>query len=92
MLFEAVNRQLKALVVKVRKSNTMGLDQKLLYDLLQAGLNCPAFNERQKFTLSVNSEDILEMLKFPDVGKYFPFDTLVRLPGYDEGVLMVCIF
>ncbi|KAL2002229.1 hypothetical protein VTN02DRAFT_376 [Thermoascus thermophilus] len=88
MLFEAVNRQLKALVARVRKSNTMGLDQKLLYDLLQAGLNCPAFNERQKFTLSVNTEDILEMLKFPDVGKYFPFDTLVRLPGYDEGVLM----
>lgn len=87
-LFEMVNRQIKALVARVKKSNTVGLDQRLLRDLLKAGLSCPAFNDRQKYTLCVNSEELSEILKF-DMGKWFPFDSLVKMPKHDDRTLMV---
>ncbi|BDD61563.1 hypothetical protein MAP00_006602 [Monascus purpureus] len=86
-LFEMVNRQIKALVARVKKSNTVGLDQRLLRDLLKAGLSCPAFNDRQKYTLCVNSEELSEILKF-DMGKWFPFDSLVKMPKHDDRTLM----
>ncbi|RHZ55931.1 uncharacterized protein CDV56_106257 [Aspergillus thermomutatus] len=87
-LFELVNRHIISLVARVKRSNTVGLDQRLLRELLYAGLNCPAFNERQKYTLCVNSEDTTEILKFPDMGKWFPFDTLVKLPKIEENTLL----
>lgn len=80
---------MKALVARVKRARTMGLDYRLVRDLLYAGLNCPAFNERMKFTLAIHSENTIEMFKFPDSGKYFPFDTLVRMPSFDEPTLMV---
>lgn len=83
-----VNRQIKALVTRVNKCNTVGLDQRLLRGLLKAGLECPAFNERQKYTLCVNSEELGEIMKF-DAGKWFPFDTLARMPKRDDRILMV---
>jgi hypothetical protein len=64
----------------------VGLDQKLLYDLLHAGLNCPAFNERQKYTLCINSEISSEINKFPEIGKWFPFDSLVKMPNFPEEI------
>ncbi|GFF89273.1 hypothetical protein IFM53868_05780 [Aspergillus udagawae] len=90
-LFELANRHILSLVARVKRSNTVGLDQRLLRELLYAGLNCPAFNERQKYTLCVNSEDTTEILKFPDMGKWFPFDTLVKLPQTEECTLLVCL-
>ncbi|KAH1602698.1 hypothetical protein KXX44_003524 [Aspergillus fumigatus] len=87
-LFELVSRHILSLVARVKRSNTVGLDQRLLRELLYAGLNCPAFNERQKYTLCVNSEDTTEILKFPDMGKWFPFDTLVKLPKSEESTLL----
>ena len=88
-LFEMVNRQIKSLVFRLKTTKTIGLDQRLLRDLLYAGLSCPTFNERQKFPLCVNSEDITEILKFPEMGKWFPFDTLVKMPNFDEDTLLV---
>lgn len=52
-------------------------------------MNCPAFNERQKFTLSINSEEVSEILKLPDMGKWFPFDTLVKMPLFENETLVV---
>lgn len=86
------NRQIKSLAFRLKNTKTIGLDQRLLRDLLYAGLNCPAFNERQKFTLCVNSEDISEIIKFPDMGKWFPFDALVKMPKFDEDALLVRVW
>lgn len=91
LLFDMVNRQIKALVASINRTNIVGLDQRLLRDLLYSGLRCPAFNERMKYTLCVNSEDQTEILRFPDMGKWFPFDTLVKLPKFDEQTLLVCV-
>ncbi|KAL2871536.1 uncharacterized protein BJX67DRAFT_389109 [Aspergillus lucknowensis] len=85
-LFELANRHIIALVARVKRVNTVGLDQKLLHDLLQAGLKCPAFNERQKYTLCVNSEISSEINKFPEMGKWFPFDCLVKMPNFHEDI------
>ncbi|KKK18434.1 hypothetical protein ARAM_003659 [Aspergillus rambellii] len=87
-LFELVNRHIISLVSRVKRTNTVGLDQKLLHDLLQAGLKCPAFNERQKYTLCIHSENVTEIFKFPEIGKWFPFDTLVKMPGFKEDVFL----
>ncbi|KAL2842218.1 hypothetical protein BJY01DRAFT_256788 [Aspergillus pseudoustus] len=83
-LFELANRHIMSLVSRVKRVNTVGLDQKLLHDLLQAGLRCPAFNERQKYTLCINSEITSEINKFPEIGKWFPFDSLARMPNFSE--------
>ncbi|PWY90511.1 hypothetical protein BO94DRAFT_593355 [Aspergillus sclerotioniger CBS 115572] len=87
-LFELANRHIISLVSRMKKSNTVGLDQRLLRELLHAGLSCPAFNERQKYTLCVNSDDESEIIKIPDTSKWFPFDTLVHLPNFDHGTCM----
>ncbi|KAL4883856.1 hypothetical protein BJY04DRAFT_215750 [Aspergillus karnatakaensis] len=85
-LFELANRHIKSLVARIKKQNTVGLDQKLLLDLLQAGLKCPAFNERQKYTLCVNSEITPEISKISELSKWFPFDTLGRMPNFHEDI------
>ncbi|PLB49208.1 hypothetical protein P170DRAFT_313766, partial [Aspergillus steynii IBT 23096] len=83
-LFELVNRHILSLVSRMKKTNTIGLDHRLLRELLYAGLNCPAFNERQKYTLCVNSEDMSEIIRFPEAGKWHPFDSLVRMPLFNN--------
>ncbi|KAL2820019.1 hypothetical protein BJX63DRAFT_444974 [Aspergillus granulosus] len=87
-LFELANRHMLSLLSRVKRVNTIGLDRKLLYDLLQAGLKCPAFNERQKYTLCINSEISSEINKFPEIGKWFPFDCLVKMPNFPEEIHM----
>ncbi|KAL2830226.1 hypothetical protein BDW59DRAFT_177991 [Aspergillus cavernicola] len=87
-LFELANRHIQSLVSRIKRVNTVGLDQKLLNDLLQAGLKCPAFNERQKYTLCIHSEISSEIIKFSEIGKWFPFDTLVRMPNFHDEIHM----
>ncbi|KAE8159397.1 hypothetical protein BDV40DRAFT_290942 [Aspergillus tamarii] len=87
-LFELTNRHLISLASRIDRTQTMGLDQNLLRDLLYAGFNCPAFNERQKYTLCVNSNLAPEIARFPDISKWFPFDTLVQLPDFNKDTLM----
>ncbi|KAB8247904.1 hypothetical protein BDV35DRAFT_379348 [Aspergillus flavus] len=86
-LFELTNRHLISLASRIDRTQTMGLDQNLLRDLLYAGINCPAFNERQKYTLCVNSNLAPEISRFPDISKWFPFDTLVQLPDFNKDTL-----
>lgn len=88
-LFELVNRHIQSLVSRIQRVNTVGLDQKLLNDLLQAGLNCPAFNERQKYTLCINSEISSEIIRLPETSKWFPFDSLARKPNFNEDIYTV---
>ncbi|OJJ43106.1 hypothetical protein ASPZODRAFT_75128 [Penicilliopsis zonata CBS 506.65] len=88
LLFELTSRQIKTLASRVKNSKTVGLDQRLLRDLLHAGLRCPSFNERMKYTLCFYSEDIREITRFSEAGKWFPFDTLVRMPGFNEATMM----
>ncbi|KAL3472338.1 hypothetical protein BJX99DRAFT_266167 [Aspergillus californicus] len=87
-LFDLTNRHIQALVSRIKRVNTVGLDLKLLHDLLQAGLKCPAFNERMKYTFCFHSEIESEITKFSEMGKWFPFDTLVRMPNFHEDILM----
>ncbi|GKZ19273.1 hypothetical protein AbraIFM66951_011415 [Aspergillus brasiliensis] len=82
-LFELTNRHIRSLVSRMEKSKTVGLDQRLLRELLYAGLNCPGFNERQKYTLCIHAGEDSKILKMGDMSKWFPFDTLVYLPGFD---------
>lgn len=81
---------MKALESRIKKLNTIGLDRRLLSELLHTGLRCPAFNERMKYTLCYVCDDYNPLLRFPDLRKFFPFDTLVKLPGYYEETLLVC--
>jgi hypothetical protein len=89
-LYQALNRQIVALTARIAKEKVVGLDQRLVYELLQAGLNCPAFNERQKFALLCNSEMRLpKKLLYPELKGLWPFDTLVMRPDADEEQVMV---
>ncbi|KAE8372241.1 hypothetical protein BDV26DRAFT_302090 [Aspergillus bertholletiae] len=87
-LFHLTTRQLLSLASRIDRTQTMGLDQNLQRDLLYAGFNCPAFNERQKYTLCVNSNLAPEIARFPDISKWFPFDTLVQLPNFNKDALL----
>ncbi|KAB8255150.1 hypothetical protein BDV32DRAFT_154517 [Aspergillus pseudonomiae] len=88
-LFDLTKRHLISLASRIDRTQTMGLDQNLLRDLLYAGFNCPAFNERQKYTLCVNSNLAPEIARFPDISKWFPFDTLVQLPDFNKDTILV---
>ncbi|OGM48325.1 hypothetical protein ABOM_003478 [Aspergillus bombycis] len=87
-LFDLTNRHLISLASRIDRTQTMGLDQNLLRDLLYAGFNCPAFNERQKYTLCVNSNLAPEIARIPDISKWFPFDTLVQLPDFNKDTIL----
>ncbi|RAL10998.1 uncharacterized protein BO97DRAFT_310447, partial [Aspergillus homomorphus CBS 101889] len=84
LLFVLVRRQIIALFARMKKTNTVGLDQRLLNDLLRAGLECPGFNERQRFCLCFHAESPLELHKISYLSKWFPFDTLANMPNLDE--------
>lgn len=90
-LFELVNRHIQSLVSRIKRVNTVGLDQKLLNDLLHAGLKCPTFNERQKYTLCINSEISSEIVKLPETSKWFPFDSLARKPSFNADIYTVSL-
>ncbi|KAL4977869.1 hypothetical protein BDW66DRAFT_165294 [Aspergillus desertorum] len=86
-LFELANRHIQCLATGI-KHKTVGLLEKLLRELLQACLRCPGFNERQKYTLCMNSQIESEIKKLPDMNKWFPFDTLSFKPDFHEDIHM----
>jgi hypothetical protein len=90
MLFHGINRQVLALTARMKAENVIGLNHTLLLELVQAGCSCPAFNERQRFTLIVNAE-----LKPPEpvlLKKFWPFDTLGKRADATDAEVMVCLF
>lgn len=87
-LFKAVEKQLKALVPQVKRKQTLGLNERLLNDLLNSGLRCPSFNERQKFYLHIA---VGHNAKFfmPFSSACWPFDVMIRKPGATEPQVLV---
>lgn len=73
---------IKLLVERIQQQNTVGLDHRLLNELVQTGIACPAFNPRMKYCFAWYSrnETIIRSLDH-DWCLYFPFDTLNYVPG-----------
>ncbi|KAM5480315.1 hypothetical protein MaudMau93_007536 [Microsporum audouinii] len=82
VLFDATRRQLRALAIQVNARRVVQLDARLLRDLLNAGLRCPTFNERQKYLLRVAAGQ--EQGGIPRTAMFWPFDALSRKPGVRE--------
>jgi hypothetical protein len=89
-LFNANLRQINALVDRIEGGRTVGLDHKLLNDLLNAGLRCPGFNERQKFSLVMCSKVTTQRHRLSLTAHYWPFDTLTMKANTSESTMMVC--
>lgn len=89
MLFHSVRRQIVALDHSMKKSNTMGLDERLMQDLLLAGLRVPVFNERQKASLFLAAKAD-GVKNIPLSSKCWPFDALTRRSNLPEEAIAVC--
>ncbi|EZF11498.1 hypothetical protein H112_07506 [Trichophyton rubrum D6] len=76
VLFDATRRQLQALLQQVNARRVIQLDERLLRDLLNAGLRCSTFNERQKYLLRVAAGQALGPV--PRTVVFWPFDALTR--------------
>ncbi|KAF7518781.1 hypothetical protein PCG10_010558 [Penicillium crustosum] len=82
-LFKTLVALIKALVERMQRTNTVGLDIRLLNELVRAGISCPAFNPRMKYCFAWWSQDQrgIESLDH-DWCLYFPFDTMTYVPGH----------
>lgn len=87
-LFTVTLRHINALLPKVEKSKVVGLDRRLLTELLDAGLKCPGFNERQKFALFMTSKST-EYHRLSATARYWPFDTLSMKANTSDAIMMV---
>ncbi|KAI2245529.1 hypothetical protein LOZ11_005666 [Ophidiomyces ophidiicola] len=83
-LYYACYRQLEALVPRVAEKQTLGLDSRLVLDLLAAGLRCPTFSDRQKAALYAAAGDMNAFNATPATAKYWPFDTLICKSNANE--------
>lgn len=88
-LFTVTLRHITALLPKIEKSKVVGLDRKLLAELLEAGLKCPGFNERQKFALVMASKVSTEHHRLSATARYWPFDTLSMKANSSDATMMV---
>jgi hypothetical protein len=79
-LYDSLRLMIDALVGRLRNGQTVGLDTRLVSELLRAGLECPAFNPRMKYVLAETSQDqgVLRRMN-PGYLIFFPFDTLTWL-------------
>ncbi|KAJ5932042.1 hypothetical protein N7516_006531 [Penicillium verrucosum] len=82
-LFKTLGALIRALSERIQKTNTVGLDIRLLHELVHAGISCPAFNPRMKYCFAwwSNDQGAIESLDH-DWCLYFPFDTLTYVPGH----------
>ncbi|CAG8890419.1 unnamed protein product [Penicillium egyptiacum] len=87
-LFKTLVALIKTLVERMQKVNTVGLDIRLLNELVHAGICCPAFNPRMKYCFAWYSKDQrgIESLDH-DWCLYFPFDTLTYVPGQSSAAI-----
>ncbi|KAI5284038.1 hypothetical protein KEM54_001630, partial [Ascosphaera aggregata] len=65
-----------------------GLDRRLAIDLLAAGLQCPGFNDRQKYCLHLAATNYSIITATPLSARFWPFDTLAR-KGHAQEPLML---
>ncbi|KAF4766814.1 hypothetical protein HAV15_010553 [Penicillium sp. str.  len=82
-LFKTLGALIEALVERLQKKNTVGLDIRLVNELVRAGISCPAFNPRMKYCFAWWSKDQrgIESLDH-NWCLYFPFDTMTYAPGH----------
>ncbi|OJD14831.1 hypothetical protein AJ78_04861 [Emergomyces pasteurianus Ep9510] len=85
-LFSATLRLIHALVPQVERGQTIGLDSRLVQELLDAGLRCPVFNDRQKFVLNIAAKNY-SVIASP-TARFWPFDTITRKPNASEKHVM----
>ncbi|EPS28431.1 hypothetical protein PDE_03377 [Penicillium oxalicum 114-2] len=87
-LFVTLKEMIAALVERLKRKRDVGLDQRLVSELLNAGIQCPAFTPRMKYVLAEVTEDVQILNRMhPQAVAYFPFDTLTWLRPYDIGAL-----
>lgn len=91
MLFSATFRLLQALVPHVEHKRTVGLDERLMMDLLDAAMKCPTFNERQKYALNIAAKNYQAINQIAASSRFWPFDTLARKPYATEAHIQVCL-
>lgn len=72
---------------QVERGQTIGLDSRLVWELLEAGLRCPVFNDRQKFVLNIAAKNY--RVAASPTARFWPFDTLTRKPNATEEHVMV---
>ena len=73
----------------MKKKNTIGLNERLMQELVLAALCVPVFNERQKVAifLAAKAENIKNV---PLSSKVWPFDALTRKINVPEEAVLVC--
>ncbi|KAJ5365636.1 Nucleotide-binding alpha-beta plait [Penicillium concentricum] len=82
-LFKTLGTMIKTLVERMQKTNTVGLDVRLLNELVYAGICCPAFNPRMKYCFAWWSQDMRGIATLDhDWCLYFPFDTMTYVHGH----------
>ncbi|KAJ5670676.1 uncharacterized protein N7477_006039 [Penicillium maclennaniae] len=87
-LFDALLVMVELLYHRIRNSRTVGLDYRLVSEMMQTGLRCPGFNPRMKFAIIEAGRDHLTMQRMSrDALSLFPFDTLTWLAPYDVASL-----
>lgn len=89
-LFKTLGALIEALVERLQKKNTVGLDIRLVNELVRAGISCPAFNPRMKYCFAWWSKDQrgIESLDH-NWCLYFPFDTMTYAPGHPSAASQV---
>ncbi|KAJ5612154.1 hypothetical protein N7510_005348 [Penicillium lagena] len=81
-LYDTLRSMILALVQRMEKEKTVGLDDRLVRELVLAGLSCPVFNPRMKYSLGIfgKCRDIVANMNW-EYSVYFPFDSLILLPN-----------
>lgn len=89
-IYKTLLAMVEVLAGRLQNSRTVGLDARLLSELVRAGLECPAFNPRMKYRLAYISgdQDILGRMQ-KDWLRLFPFDSLTWLRPNDATALEV---
>lgn len=90
-VFETLFKMVVVLVNRLDEvKNVVGLDARLLNEMVKAGLRCPAFNPRMKYRLAEAGRDTATLQRMlPGYVECFPFDTLTCLMPFDEAALEV---
>lgn len=65
------------------------VSESLLEELLRAGLNAPAFSERQRWELCQAAEEVSQKIRLSPLAKWWPFHVLGRKTGFDEDLVEV---
>ncbi|KAJ5143524.1 Nucleotide-binding alpha-beta plait [Penicillium bovifimosum] len=92
-LFLTLCKLIRILVASIKRNRTIGLDSRLLTELVQAGIECPGFNPRMKYCFAWYSEDQQAIMSLDhDWCLYFPYDTMTYLPGHTIATMQFYAF